>query len=67
MFHLAETVIVGLTLNDLAERMHVENALQLHNFFLVVPLEQFLAPGQHGALCLELGETGERDHNEKTY
>ena len=36
-------------------------------FFLVVPLEQFLAPGQHGALCLELGETGERDHNEKTY
>ena len=34
MFHLAETVIVGLTLNDLAERMHVENALQLHNLFL---------------------------------
>ena len=32
-----------------------------------MPLEQFLAPGQHGALCLELGETGERDHNEKTY
>lgn len=28
------TVIVGLTLNDLAERMHVENALQLHNLFL---------------------------------
>lgn len=27
-------------------------------FFLVVPLEQFLAPGQHAALCLELGREG---------
>ena len=25
---------MGLTLNELAERMHVENALQLHNLFL---------------------------------
>ena len=29
-----QTVIVGLTLNDLAERMHVDNALQLHDLFL---------------------------------
>ena len=34
IFDPFETVIVGLTLNDLAERMHVENALQLHNLFL---------------------------------
>ena len=67
MFHLAETVIVGLALNDLAERMHVENALQLHNLFLGRAIGAVF--GTWAAWCAMLGawERRERDHNEKTY
>ena len=30
----SKTVIVGLTLNDLAKRMDLQNGLQLHGLFL---------------------------------